>query len=60
MLEKQLEKLKSEHEQELRTLRNKNEAAVQFAKQEQGLQAVKVMDMHYKMLNHNVSLIKMS
>lgn len=47
-MEKQVDKLKAEHEQELRTLKNKHEAAIQFNKQEQSMQAVKVRPILHK------------
>ncbi len=42
MLEKDNKHMKEEHEQELRSIRNKQEANEEFLKQEQNLAAVKV------------------
>ena len=41
-LEKDNKRMKEEHEQEVRSLKNKAEAHEEFLKQEQNLQAVKV------------------
>ncbi|XP_066292704.1 centrosomal protein of 112 kDa-like isoform X1 [Branchiostoma lanceolatum] len=58
-LERNSERLKEDHEQELRTLRNKSEASVEYLKQENTLAAAKAHD-HIGDLEAHVSQLKQS